>query len=200
MNAKMTLYSFYRWFKIVNLDLFEDMVLPEGIDRQRLIDTLLLKGGEFETQYDSADMVKFQLGVISKNWYDTFDRWNKALQKEYEPLENYDRIEDWTDDSHGTSNSSANGNSNHGRTTTTSAYNSNALVVDDGESTNDSSSSNANGSADNHATHSGRVHGNIGVTTSDQMLDRYMVTREKWGNLYDHIANVILREITIPVY
>ena len=199
-NAKITLYSFYRWFKIVNLDLFSEMVLPDAINREQLINTILLRGGEFEVQFDSADMVKFQIGVVSKNWYDTFKRWAEALAKEYEPLDNYDRKEEWTDDTHGTSSSNANGGSTHNATNTRSAFNSNSLMNDSGEGSSDTSSSNASGSADNHATHSGRVHGNIGVTTSDQLLTSYMKTREVWGNLYNHVADVILRELVIPIY
>ena len=199
-NAKITLFSFYRWFKIVNLDLFSEMELPDTIDRDRLINTILLRGGEFEVQFDSADMVKFQIGVISKNWYDVFKRWAEALAKEYDPLENYDRKEDWTDDTHGTSSSNASGGSNHSATNTRSAFNSSSLVADTGEGTSDTSNSNASGSADNHATHSGRVHGNIGVTTNDQMLRSYMETRLDWGNLYEHVADVFLRELIIPIY
>lgn len=199
-NAKMTLYSFYRWFKIVNLDLFEELEIPEGIDKQRLIDTILLRGGEFETQFDSADMVKFQLGVVSRNWSDTFKRWYEALAKQYDPLENYDRKEDWSDHSEGTSNSHAGSSNTHGSTDTVSAFNSSALVNDSGKSSIDSANTDANGSAESHSTHTGRIHGNIGVTTNDQMLRSFMSTREAWGNLYDHIADVILREIIIPIY
>lgn len=199
-NAKITLFSFYRWFKIVNLDLFAEMELPEGIDRERLINTMLLRGGEFEIQFDNADMVKFQIGVISKNWYDTFKRWYEALAVEYAPLENYDRIEDWTDRTEGSSSSDANGSGTNNSASTVSAFNSSSLVNDTGEGSSNTNESHASGSAESTSTHTGRVHGNIGVTTSSKMLEEFMATRERWGNLYEHIADVFLRELVIPIY
>lgn len=199
-NAKITLFSFYKWFKIVNLDLFSEMKLPEGVDRERLINTILLRGGEFEVQFDNADLVKSQIGIISENWFDTFKRWYEALAIEYAPLDNYDRIEQWTDISEGTSQSDANGSGINSTTNTVSAFNSSSLVNDTGEGSTNSNESHASGSANSNATHEGRVHGNIGVTTSSKMLDEYMVTRERWGNYYEHVADVFLRELVIPIY
>ena len=199
-NAKITLYSFYRWFKIVNLDLFSELKLPEGVDRDRLINTILLRGGEFEVQFDSADLVKEQIGVISENWFDTFKRWKEALDTEYAPLDNYDRIESWTDTSEGTSSSDANGSGRSNATNTVSAFNSSTLVNDTGEGSSNSNESHATGSAESKSTHNGRVHGNIGVTTSSKMLDEFMVIRERWGNYYEHVADVFLRELVIPIY
>lgn len=43
-----------------------------------------------------------------------------------------------------------------------------------------------------------RAYGNIGVTTSQQMLEAELTISE-W-NLYDHISDVFLREFCIPVY
>lgn len=199
-NAKITLFSFYKWFRIVNLDLFSEMKLPDGVDRERLINTILLRGGEFEVQFDSADLVKSQIGIISENWFDTFKRWREALEIEYAPLDNYDRIEQWTDNSEGSSQSDANGSGRNSTTNTVSAFNSPTLVNDTGEGSSNSNESHASGSASSSATHEGRVHGNIGVTTSSKMLDEYMVIRERWGNYYEHVADVFLRELVIPIY
>lgn len=199
-NAKITLYSFYRWFKIVNLDLFSELKLPEGVDRDRLINTILLRGGEFEVQFDNADLVKEQIGVISENWFDTFKRWKDALDIEYAPLDNYDRIESWTDTSEGTSSSDANGSGHSNVTNTVSAFNSPTLVNDTGEGSSNSNESHATGSAESTSTHNGRVHGNIGVTTSSKMLGEFMIIRERWGNYYEHVADVFLRELVIPIY
>ena len=199
-NAKITLYSFYRWFKIDNDDLFSELVIPEELDREQLVNTMLMRGGEFEVIYDNADFVKWQIGTVSKNWLPVFEKWVEALAKEYDPLENYDRKEDWTDNTHGTSSSSANGSASENGTDSVSAYNSSALVTDSGNSRQSNTNSSASGLADSNSVHSGRIHGNIGVTTNDQMLDSFMKTRSKWGNIYNHIADVLLRELIIPVY
>lgn len=46
--------------------------------------------------------------------------------------------------------------------------------------------------------HEGRVHGNIGVTTSQQMLQQELDIG--YWNIYEHITDMFLREFTIPVY
>lgn len=47
-------------------------------------------------------------------------------------------------------------------------------------------------------THKGRLHGNIGVTTSQQMLQSELEIAE-W-NLYEHITDLFLSEYVIPIY
>lgn len=46
--------------------------------------------------------------------------------------------------------------------------------------------------------HSGRIHGNIGVTTSQQMLQAELDI-SKW-NLYEHITDIFMQEFCIMVY
>ena len=45
---------------------------------------------------------------------------------------------------------------------------------------------------------SGRAYGNIGVTTSQQMLEQELEIAT-W-NLYEHISDIFLQEFTIPIY
>ena len=82
-----------------------------------------------------------------------------------------------------------------------SAFNSDYLR-NDSASKNDarnnaSSSSKANNLKDELSKHEGRVHGNIGVTTSQQMLqaeidiDRF--------NIYDEIAIIFMREFVLAL-
>ena len=46
--------------------------------------------------------------------------------------------------------------------------------------------------------HEGRIHGNIGVTTSQQMLEAELKIAE-W-NIYEHITDLFLSEFIIPIY
>ena len=46
--------------------------------------------------------------------------------------------------------------------------------------------------------HSGRLHGNIGVTTSQQMLEAELDIA-RW-NIYEHITDIFLSEFIIPIY
>ena len=96
-TAKITLIGFYQWMKASNDDLFANLSVPSGIDKNKLINTILMNGAEFEVLYSDADYFKFLIGPWSDKWYRTMDRWAKALAIDYAPLENYDRQEEWND-------------------------------------------------------------------------------------------------------
>ena len=61
------------------------------------------------------------------------------------------------------------------------------------ESTNSGTSTN-----DRDLDHTGRIHGNIGVTTSQQMLESELKV-VAW-NVYEHIADVFCKDLLITVY
>lgn len=111
-SAKITLIGCANWFKNQDLDLFSELSLPTGISKDTLCDNILLRGGEFEVQYADPDFLKGAIGIWSRKQYSTIDRWVKALAIEYNPLENYDRMEDWTDNTEGTGASSSKSVSN----------------------------------------------------------------------------------------
>ena len=50
----------------------------------------------------------------------------------------------------------------------------------------------------NDSEHDGRIHGNIGVTTSQQMLQQELDLG--YWNIYDKITQLFLQEFVIPVY
>ena len=92
-TAKATLIGLY------NLDskLFDKMVLPDGIDKNLFISSLLLKGGEFEVLFFNPGFMEDSIGIWSNKWYRTFADWLKGTQQTWNPLHNYDRFETYTD-------------------------------------------------------------------------------------------------------
>ena len=285
-SAKITLFSFARWMELNQKDLFSQMLLPEGIDKETLTDNILIRGGEFEVVYSDPDFMQRAIGSWSKKWYRTFSKWIEALDIEYNPLENYDRIEDFTDtinrglttagrkDSGNTrtfdnedketrdyedketrdlsdertfnntdertldtenvldgtveekvsafdsSTYQPSKNTDTDNTTTDTGTITDAhtgTVTDEGTGTDtfnhtgtdtfnhtgtitDEYGEGTSGSEKENTTnkHGGRVHGNIGVTTSQQMLEQEL-NIAKW-NLYEHITDVFLEEFIIPIY
>ena len=213
-TAKITLFGMHQY----NSHLFDGLTVPSGIDRDELINNILLLGGEFEVLFADADFMQFSIGVWSKKWQRTMERWYEALQMEYNPIENYDRMEDWTDQKADTGkttrnemanaidNSISTGNGNtqnsisafdavtytpHDQSTTTSNGNntSESLTSATGDVTNEATS---------NGVHSGRTHGNIGVTTTQQMLEQeFNIAR---FNLMDEIAYLFLSELCIYTY
>lgn len=221
--AKITLKGFYDFMQYENKDLFEKLSFPAGIDKETVCDNILLRGGEFEVIYSDPMFLYDAFGVWSKKWARTFQKWVDALAIEYAPLENYDRMEDWTEKNTGTvtndgnstgrseSNDDSNGNSNTTTDNTVSAFNSNIMEPDTGSESNNhtTNSSNTVASATNRNfdkrtddllnRRTGRAHGNIGVTTSQQMLLSELDEAAVW-NLYDHITDVFLQEFVIAIY
>ena len=92
-SAKITLMGMYHW----DPTLFDEMVLPAGIDKDLLTQSLLLRGAEFEVLYSDPDFMKHAVGVWSNKWFRTFAEWLRGTQAEWNPVYNYDRFEDITD-------------------------------------------------------------------------------------------------------
>lgn len=99
MQSKLTIIGMYEY----DPTLFDNMQLPEGIDGDTVRDEILMKSGEFETLYPDPDFMKLAIGHWSKKHYRTFNKWLTALNIEYDPLYNYDRTEEYTDERTGTS-------------------------------------------------------------------------------------------------
>lgn len=294
-NAKITLFGCDAYFNNLGQSVFDNLTLPEGITKDTLVDNILVRGGDFECMYGDPEFIRRAIGAWSLKWQPTMKRWVDALAIEYAPLENYDRIEDWTDNversdastsnmsesesntesasgvqsttlgSSETNNESAtysqsdakhtdsdtdlitdrnaydnppkhtitrsaydssnyeplsqetdtgkwkettSGDSNESSATSSDSNSSSTITrsgTDSVSSANDRQASNsrmsdqnASSAMNNDSVHSGRIHGNIGVTTSQQMLLAELELG--YWNIYEKITELFLQEFTIPVY
>lgn len=214
-TMKLTLIGLNRFLHDLGDDLFENLVLPEDVDKDTLTENILLRGGEFEILYSDPYFMKDAIGLWSRKWNRTFTKWAEALAIEYNPLENYDRKENWTDTGNKgvkTSGRRDNGteqyyeNYKNETETEVSAFDSSNYQPSEkvtetpsgkilnkfGEGTSGSEIEN------NKNVHDGRIHGNIGVTTSQQMLEAELTISE-W-NMYEHMTDLFLSEFVIPIY
>lgn len=96
-TIKMTLIGVETALSQTDQSVFDLMDLPEGIDKDNVCDNILMEGSDFEVLYANPLYLRSCVGVWSKKHYRTFEKWIKALNMEYNPLENYDRIESWGD-------------------------------------------------------------------------------------------------------
>ena len=202
----------------MNDDLFKYLTLPAGINKQTLVNNILLRGGEFESLYGDPYFLQNMIGVWAEKWQRTFIKWMEALSINYDPLYNYDRHEIYKDIRSENENStrsenaftSDTSNSSGSGTTTNevSAYDSSSYSPHD-QSTSSSSGTNtstatSNATGANNRTlgetvsHDAHLYGNIGVTTSQQMLKDELDVNE-W-NVYEHITDLFLNEFSIYVY
>lgn len=182
---KITLLGMYQFDR----SLFDDLTFPESelLDRDTAINRILLDCGEFEPLYPDWDFLKFAIGEFGKKWFYTFKKWIEALEVEYNPLENYNKIEQWNIDSQRDISSSGDTHLKH-RT-----YDNGTMT----ETDNTSSSNKGNDKA--VIARDGVTRGNIGVTTSQQMLESSLELYRGF-NLYEEIANIFKTELIVMVY
>lgn len=211
-------------------DLFDLLAVPTGIDKELAIDTILINCWPFDLIYPDADIMKAEIGRFAARRTREWERLLLTTTVEYDPIENYDRKEEWTDTDTGTDstvrNSETSGSfSDSGGTTSTpgstttaetsaSAFNASSMKgtektvttlggADSTENHNsgtDSVKMKGGDTLTRSMTHrrEGRAHGNIGVTTNQQMLEaeRQVVM----FNVYNQIATDFKSEFCVMKY
>lgn len=205
--ATGTLIGMETYLNNNNISLFDQLELPRSVDKETLIDTIMLDVGDYEPIWYDPFYFRNMVRIWSEKWFRTFEKWGDALAIDYAPLENYDRREEWEETSDNTSkmNGVINGNStinnNSNSKNNVSAYNSDAYSPYDENVSTGSQTDVNNSTSDSTTTNTsnnkrrGRTHGNIGVTTSQQMLQAELDVAS-W-NLYKHITDIFAKEFLL---
>lgn len=215
--AKLTLIGMNNY----DNSLFDNLRF-ENVDHETLVNTILLNCGEFEVLYPNIETLKNMFTLFSNRWSRTVEKWVIALNTEYKPLENYDRYENFggseTELENGNETITNNGNTILSRSGTdnndsenkTSAFNSNDYQPNEKTTTQINYGSSDKNDVNLSQTRTpnikrirtpnleNRIHGNIGVTTSQQMLESEL--KLQYWNLYNKISNLFMKEFCIMVY
>lgn len=201
--SRITLWGFYNF---TEQKLFDDIRLPEEYDKKTLVDLIMIESGDLYTYYQQPAFLKLQIENFFNRRYDDFKRMYAALYSEYDPLENYDRKEDWgekfKEHVNGTASDNTSDSSSGTSLSQVSAMDSNDFVNDGRGETSSSGESHATTSNEadrnNESEHSGRIHGNIGVTTSMELIESELKLREY--DLYERIARLFEKQIIFQEY
>lgn len=78
-------------------DLFSNLVLPEGVDRDIVIETILEKYGMQTLMRPEPSYMKKHIGIWSKRKLWTWTKLYDTLNLEYNPIDNTDKYENYTD-------------------------------------------------------------------------------------------------------
>lgn len=123
----------------------------------------------------SENGVKILGQLFSDTYYEPIHRLALALNSEYNPIENYDRTEETTNSANSSSTSSISdtNNGNISITNNVSAFDSTGYQPNEQQTNVSSTNSNHSGSTsqDGTETINSRIHGNIGITTNQQMIN-----------------------------
>lgn len=176
--------------------IFDDFNVPVGLDKTTAVNKILFDCAELGLVYTDPDILK----LIIKNWSDTnIANWTKmcaALTAQYNPIHNYDKHEEWTDDRTIANDSTTtdNGHNEHD----VAGYNENQTLVHDYKDTVYNQNVLEHDGSDN-LDHEGHIYGNIGVTTSQQMVTAEMELRMAY-NIYNMISQSFKNYFCIQVY
>lgn len=230
MSATVSLLGLKR----LNDGILGELVVPDGVDVELVKDNLLAETADLEVIYPDAMFMQAMIGRWSAKELPIWERLYKTTLLEYNPIENYDRMEEWTEaedtkknteaDATGTSKTDTDGKSTRESNTDgvindqkyVSAYNeveftpterdnntqnekNNSEQKDVGTVSVKTSAENTTDETGNrNLLRKGRAHGNIGVTTSQQMIEAERDVA--LYNIIDVIINSFKNRFCLQVY
>lgn len=167
--------------------MLDGMLVPEGVDRDDVIACIVEQYGQQTLAHPDPEYMRRYVPIWSKRRLGIWTKLLKTTELEYNPIENYDRTEEITEHREtgrktDTSTTMAGSDTTAGESTAAhdvSAENADAYQPDSKDTANDNTVINHNsntagqiGEAGTDSfTHNNHTHGNIGVTTSQQMIE-----------------------------
>ena len=164
--ATTSLLALYQF----NEQLFDGLRVPEGVNRDTLVNNLLAETAEFEILYPDPEFMANMISVWSMKELPVWEELEKTLHYDYDPISNYDRNEE-----------STNTGESLGKV---AGYNASDLVNSSGASTD--------------VKRKARMWGNIGVTTTQQMIGEQRSVVK--FNMTDYIIESFIKRFCLLVY
>ena len=222
MRATLSILGLYKY----RPDVFDLFKLPEGVSLDSVRDNILMDLAELELLYPSGEFMKTAIGIWSSKQLPVWEKLYATTKLEYNPIHNYDRTEEWTEQETGNRNESrtqiqkSNGESrgtvqNSGEDTVksdVSAFNETTYTPKELQTTTLGTENTSSGTAkqttditddtdensSRNNTRTGRAFGNIGVTTTQQMIEaeRNVVK----FNIVDYIVEDFKKRFCLLIY
>lgn len=169
-KAMINTMLFYHW----DNSLFDDMQVPSGIDRNLVVSSILEETSDFPVIITDLETLRFSINQWSKHRVDIWTHFLETTRYEYNPIENYDRTEEEESEStkDDTMTSSTTRTGSDTDTEAVSAFNSSGLTDHTQSTTSYGSGSSGTDTVDATDTFKRtlKVHGNIGVMSSQDMI------------------------------
>lgn len=187
MRSTMSILGLYNY----HTSIFENFKVPEDVDSALAIQTLIFDNAELEIMYPEPETMKFLIGIWCDKELPIWEKIYRACTEDYNPIENYNRTESWSDTDIGSNSASSNGT----ETNKVTGYNDTQFTNHDQTTT----TASGNGSSRLESRHNGNVKGNIGVTTSQQMLEQELEVAPKL-DIYGYISRSFKKRFCLMVY
>jgi len=222
VRATLSILGLYQY----SPDVFDLLKLPDGVSLDSVRDNILMELSELELLYPSGEFMKTAIGIWSNKQLPVWEKLYATTNLQYNPIHNYDRTEEWAEEETGNRNESrtqsqeSNGESsgtvqNSGEDTVksdVSAFNETAYTPKELQTTTLGTENTSSGTAkqttditddtdensSRNNTRTGRAYGNIGVTTTQQMIEaeRNVVK----FNIVDYIVEDFKRRFCLLIY
>lgn len=170
--------------------LFDTFPLDTRIDRDKVINSIILRSGRSYPKFQDTRIFKVMVNAWFSNHSEMISDLYETSHYDYNPIENYNRME--TGKRSGTNNittgNEINATKNYTDEHETSAFDSTNYQKSGKDTYVENSGSNEQGNENGttNENYENRVHGNIGVTTSQRMIkEQRNVVR---FSVYDWIA------------
>ena len=157
--------------------------VPPGLTKSYVLDSICADCAELGLVYSDPQTVKMLIKLWVAKEMPGWIRMQRALTEDYDPLFNFDRYEEYTD----TGTATGTGQN----TNKVAGFNQSSGMADRDRSDSSSSSSST-------GTHKGHLYGNIGITTSAQMLEGELEIRQR--NMTDIIVKSFKDNFCIQIY
>lgn len=194
---------------------FDNLQLPTGVTKADVVNNILMECAELEIIYPDLPFLKSAIGQWSTMELPVWNRIAALEDIEYNPIENYDRYEDEVENTSDrgksnefVSNTSHNTNKDSAETVNKVAGYDSSTLGNQSASTNDATSLNSDvntgsstisSNTDQTRSRGSRIHGNIGVTTNQQMLLSELELAPKLC-IVDYIVNAFKQRFCLLVY
>lgn len=182
MFVNLSILGLYQY----DSNLFDGFYPPTGVDKDLCVNTILTECAELSLVYTNPETVKTLITIWSTRNSSIWEKLYKTTQLEYNPIHNYDRTEEWTDEETGNANASGE------NVEQVQGFNSNSFE-DRAKNT-----GNSRTSSSRKNIRTGHASGNIGVTTTQEMLEAERRTVR--FNIIDEIVSDFKKQFCIMVY
>ena len=186
MRALLSIITLYKY----KPDLFDLLHIPKQLDREALVDELCMTIGELNLIITDPDVLKLAIDRWSRTRVDVWQHLYDTTQYKYNPIWNKDGVYKETEKA----KSNSTGNLTGTDYDDTSAYNSTTYQNAERTRMNHDSKNNAEA----EVVREREEHGNIGVTTTQQMIKEEREIAE--FSLYKMIIEEFMHRFCIMVY
>ena len=170
MRSYLTIWGMLQ----ANPHLFDNFDVPEDLDKQNIVDNIVLEGMDLEVLYADPVFLQSAISVWSAKQLPVWEHLYATTQYEYDPIENYNRHEEYvepvtvrTDTGQGTDTVEDYTSGFNSGSSSATTPKSKTLTKPGATYTSKIASA-----LDGDMTSTGHIHGNIGVTTSQQMIEQ----------------------------